>query len=113
MKFDFVGGRIFSKYIARREHEGYDGILHGGITASLLDELMGELVQRQGIYAVTGELTVRYIVPVQTGEELTCSAEIKNVEGRKIKVHGTAKLPDGTIAATGDAVFVKIKEKTD
>ena len=113
LKFEGGDGRVFCRYVARREHEGYDGVLHGGVTASLLDELMGELVQRQGIYAVTGELTVRYLLPVQTGDELTGMAEIVGIEGRKIKVHATAKLPDGTIAATGDGVFVKIKAKAE
>ncbi len=111
--FKSLDQRMTTTYKARREHEGYDGVLHGGITASLLDEVMGELVQHVGIYAVTGELTVRYILPVQTGQELFCVAEIKSIEDRKIFVHGVAKLEDGTIAATGDAIFIKIKDKNE
>lgn len=108
LKFREDGDRIFTSYVAREEHEGYKGILHGGITASILDEIMGSFLQTQGIYAVTAELKVSYHLPVRTGDHLECFAEMVRREGRKIYLRAVAKLLDGTIAATGEAVYVQM-----
>lgn len=46
------------------------GVVHGGITATLLDSSMGSLVNRtlpKGQYAVTTELKINYIRPGKTG----------------------------------------------
>ena len=109
----FDGERLFASYIAREEHEGYTGILHGGITASLLDEMMGGLLQKKGMYCVTAELAVTYILPVQTGDQLDCFAEEIASDGRKIRMRGVAKLLDGTIVATSEALFIKIRDNKE
>lgn len=44
--------------------KGYDGKLHGGVVAALMDGAMTQCCFAQGIKAVTGELTVRFRKPV-------------------------------------------------
>lgn len=104
------GEKIFTEYTARKEHEGYQGVLHGGITASILDELMGCVLQEKGIYGMTAKLEISYHYPVMTGDRLTCFAEIVNIDGRKIKVRSVAKLMDGTIVANGEALYIQVEK---
>jgi len=52
---EFLGGAVF---------EGYPGLLHGGVTAALLDGAMTNCLFAHGIEAFTAELTVRYREPV-------------------------------------------------
>lgn len=113
LEFRFDGGRLFSSYIARQEHEGYAGILHGGITASVLDEIMGALLQEKELYCVTAELTVKYILPVQTGDQLDCFAEVISIDGRRVRMRAVAKMMDGTIVATAESLFIKIKDNKE
>jgi uncharacterized protein (TIGR00369 family) len=47
-------------------HQGYDGILHGGIISTLLDAAMTHCLFAAGIRAVTAEMTVRFVAPVAT-----------------------------------------------
>ncbi len=64
-------------------HQGYEGIVHGGILSALLDEAMAKLAFSLGLPAVTAEMTVKFKVPVAPGDAL-------NVSGRLI--HETRRL---------------------
>ncbi len=48
--------------------QGYRGVAHGGIVASLLDAAMVNCLFTQGIVAMTAELTVRFMHPVAVGQ---------------------------------------------
>lgn len=63
------------------------GIVHGGITATLMDSTMGSLVNRtlpKGRYAVTTELKINYLRPGK-GEQLRCVATLLH-RGRNLVV---------------------------
>ena len=47
--------------------QGWAGIVHGGLLASVLDEAMIYAVGAKGFTCVTGEITVRYVEPASTG----------------------------------------------
>ncbi|HUI45486.1 MAG TPA: PaaI family thioesterase [Nitrospirota bacterium] len=51
-------------------HQGYEGIVHGGILSSLLDEAMVKLAFNLGIPAVTAEIIVTFKAPATPGIEL-------------------------------------------
>lgn len=70
----------------RKSLEGWSNILHGGIQASLLDELAGWLVLiKQETAGVTSELNVKYLKPV-------------NISKGRITVKGTVESLDKRIA---------------
>ena len=51
--------------------QGYDGMLHGGVMAALLDAAMTHCLFHCGVQAVTGDLHVRFVKPV------SCNASLK------------------------------------
>lgn len=53
-------GSVTGHFKAQARFQGYNGILHGGITASLLDAAMTHCLFHQGIEAYTADLHVRY-----------------------------------------------------
>ena len=57
--------------------EGYPGLLHGGVVSSVLDGAMTNCLFAHGQQAVTGELTVRYRRPVETGRAAVVRAWIE------------------------------------
>ncbi len=56
-KFHFVGDKAITECVAARRFEGYYDIYHGGITATLLDEVMIKALLAQNIFALTVELS--------------------------------------------------------
>ena len=90
-------------------HCGYDGVVHGGITAAALDECMCWAAARAtGRTCVTGELTVRYIKRVPHDRRLTACAEV--VKASRRIVHATSVLvdEDGTEYARASGRFVPL-----
>jgi uncharacterized protein (TIGR00369 family) len=67
---------ISAKFIPKDAHQGYEGIVHGGILSSLLDEAMAKLAFSLGIPAVTAEITVKFKSPASPGEELNVSGRL-------------------------------------
>jgi acyl-coenzyme A thioesterase PaaI-like protein len=61
-------------YTARPEHEGWPGLLHGGVTFSLMDEALGWAVHFQGLYGVTARIDTRFRRPIPIGMRVVIKA---------------------------------------
>ena len=57
--------------------QGYQGILHGGVTAALLDSAMANCLFARGISAVTAEMFLKYKAPVICGTPVTVTARLE------------------------------------
>lgn len=57
-------------YTARVEHEGWPGILHGGVTFTLMDESLGWALYFQGMRGVTAKAQTSFRLPIRTGTPL-------------------------------------------
>lgn len=62
--------------------QGWAGIVHGGLLATVLDEAMIYAAGAKGFTCVTGEITVRYIKPVSTGVAYTLKGRFVEDKGR-------------------------------
>lgn len=111
MKFCVEGDKYVSRFTAGPEHQSYDGIVHGGILSTLLDEIMGRYpysVKRE--HTVTARLEVRYRKPTPIGQELTVTGWIVSKRGRIYETAGTVALPDGTVTAEAKATLMVVGE---
>ncbi|KAK5051470.1 hypothetical protein LTR84_003122 [Exophiala bonariae] len=93
--------------------DGYGGICHGGVTATIFDEVMSLLVavcrESTGLRPdnVTADLRVRYLRPVLTPSVVLCSAKVREVKGeRKYFVDGEFVDENGVVLARGEGLFV-------
>jgi acyl-coenzyme A thioesterase PaaI-like protein len=75
-------------------HEGPPGYGHGGISALLLDELMGWACATDGPPALTVGLELRYLRPVPLETPLLLTARVTATEGRKRTVYGSIASAD-------------------
>jgi acyl-coenzyme A thioesterase PaaI-like protein len=88
--------------------QGFAGIAHGGILATILDECMVNTVWLRGVVAVTARLEVRLLRPVHLGQRVTFRAEVRRESSRGFEVASRAELDDGTVVAEGKALLVKM-----
>ncbi len=76
---------ITARFRPTADHQGYEGIVHGGILSSLLDEAMAKLAFSLGIPAVTAEMTVKFKAPAAPGEELAVTGRLLEETHRLIQ----------------------------
>ena len=77
-----------SEFSPSEMHCGYDGVTHGGIIFSVLDDVMGNWIHLKGIRAYTAKCDIRYKDNLPTGTKV-------RVEGRCIKRRGRLIVMEG------------------
>lgn len=99
-------GGVRAEVVFRPLHEGPPGAVHGGISAMILDHLLGQAVAAAGSAGMTGTLTVRYRRPVPYGTPLVATAEYTRTEGRKTWAEGRISLLDGESLVEATGLFI-------
>jgi uncharacterized protein (TIGR00369 family) len=94
-------------FVASPTFQGWDGIVHGGIISTLLDEAMAKLVYELGYQAVTALLEIKFKKPAPIQEPLLVYGEITEVSKRLIRAKAHIAKKDGTILATGTSSFLQ------
>jgi acyl-coenzyme A thioesterase PaaI-like protein len=110
-----VEGRtgVRTTFVVPERFQGFAGIAHGGMLATILDECMVNTVWLRGKTAVTARLEVRLRQPVRVGARLTFRAEVQRESARGFEVESRAELDDGTVVAEGKALLVKVAGKVE
>ena len=98
--------------------DGIPKVCHGGIVATILDEILGilfsvnrELGKSPGNgWTVTANLNVSYVRPVITPQTILVTARLAKVSGRKRYVEGEIRDKDGHVLAKSEALFVAQKQ---
>jgi uncharacterized protein (TIGR00369 family) len=108
LKFSCDDEGFHTTFTPPREHQGYKGVLHGGIIATLLDEIMAWALINKGFRVVTVKMEIRFRKPVPTGENLVIRGEMENRQGRFITTKGKITDAKGTILATATGTFAEI-----
>lgn len=88
-------------------YEGPPGCVHGGILASIFDEVLGFANGVTGNPAMTGTLTIRYRRPTPLYQDLRFEGRCVRVEGRKVFTEG-ACYADDQLTAEAEAIFIKV-----
>jgi uncharacterized protein (TIGR00369 family) len=83
---------------------GLDGVVHGGIIATLLDEVGAwTILSRFAQLGVTSELSIRYLKPVPTATELIVEGRIISLNEKNAIVHATLHSGKGKLLAEGES----------
>lgn len=67
-------GSVAGEFVVTARHQGYDGLMHGGMTTTLLDAAMTHALFALDIRALTAELSVRFVAPIALGDRLRITA---------------------------------------
>ena len=108
LQFRFEGDDYVTAFEVRPEYQGWAGIAHGGLLATVLDEVMARLLWEKGINAITGRLEVRYHQPVRIGDKLEIRGRVTRHGSRGVETTAEARTPDGTVVAEAKAVSVGV-----
>ena len=109
--FRRVDGDLVAEFTPQEEHRGGPGVLHGGIAATALDEILawaGMVEER--VIVVTATLEIRYRQPVHVnGGPIVLRGHVDERKGRRLKLSGTLTV-DGTEAASASGLYVVVHD---
>jgi acyl-coenzyme A thioesterase PaaI-like protein len=107
LRLNFHGredGSVWGDFLADPKFEGYAGMVHGGIIATLLDSAMTHCLFYNGVSALTGKLSVRYFSPIPIGCVIRLKAQIQKIAHEIFFTAGQAYV-NGRQAARAEAKF--------
>ena len=110
MEVSFRDNKAFSTVSLEREFQGWSDIVHGGVVATILDEIMAHAVMHYVGQALTTSLQITYRAPLHVGEE--CEAIGYVVEEKRRAVVANAKMRirrSKKLLATGESKFILVR----
>jgi uncharacterized protein (TIGR00369 family) len=105
---DDASRRIRGSFRLTADYQGGTGFVHGGIVATLLDEVMAKVSRFEGDHAVTGELTIEYVQPVPVDKDVIVEGWEVARNGRNLLREGEIRDASGAVLARGKGRFVQI-----
>lgn len=96
-------GQVSASFVPRADYRGTQAVLHGGVSAAALDEIMvwaGILVD--GVVTVTGTFDLRYRRPVGVEGRIDLTGRVDERRGRRLRLSGELHYDDAVaVEATG------------
>ena len=90
-------------------HQGWPGIVHGGVILALIDEAAGSAVSFSGLDCVSARVNVKLTHPARINEPLTVSATVREVKRRLVVVDTLVSGASGVAIAGGEVTLMIIK----
>jgi acyl-coenzyme A thioesterase PaaI-like protein len=96
MVFRLENDSIVSDFTPREEHQGFPGVIHGGVIAAMFDEALNRtsMLCEHPTWTLTGRLDVRYRRYVPYGPLLRVRAILGRQRGRMVQASGKLTLAE-------------------
>ncbi len=103
--FRVENGSIVADFQPRDEHQGFPGVIHGGIVAAVLDEALGRtaMLGNHPAWTLTGRLEIRYRRYVPYGPLLRVRATLGTERRRMHQASGVLTLAEDESVALAEA----------
>ena len=108
--FRRAGDRVVTDFTPQERHQGFPGVLHGGILATLLDETLSRTGALRGEWLMTGRIEVRFKRPAPIGRPLRAWGTIVRERAGALDAVGAVELEDGSLVADARGIFVRLPE---
>lgn len=104
--FHFRGEEVCTEFVPGPHHVGYDGVVHGGILAAVLDDAMANLFFLRGEEALTTKMEVRFRREGRPGEPLLITAREAGRRGQFAMARASAVNSRGEVIAEAEGTFL-------
>jgi len=104
-------GSVRAEFFPKSEHQGYKGIVHGGIISALLDETMGLPSFVSGKIAMTVNLNITFRKQAKIGGKLIVIGEETGDRGRLIEAKGRVMNENNETIAEGTGTYYVLPDK--
>ncbi len=107
VRFRLENGLCVGEFTPGDDLRGYDGVTHGGILFSLLDDVMANWLWLQGMVCFTARAEIRYRAQLPTGTPVRLEGRCTRRKGRLALMEGRVVRQDtGEVAAEATGSFM-------
>jgi uncharacterized protein (TIGR00369 family) len=112
LRFETDGRIVQTRFVPRAEHVGFRQTVHGGIIATLLDEMMAWACAVQTRrFAYCAELSVRFVRPLRPDEPVTALGElIANRRNKLFEAKAELRNQAGLVLAEATGTYVPVRD---
>ena len=111
LSFQWDGKTAKAEFTPNKFHQGWSGIVHGGIITCLLDEAMGYAALFKGMNCATASIQARLRRPALVGEPLIITSSTTKKTRKVVETEAAVFLKDGTLVAEGTSKHFVINPK--
>jgi uncharacterized protein (TIGR00369 family) len=105
------GQKVFAEFTPAEHHQGWPGVLHGGIISALLDETIGRVAFLHDRWVQTARLELRFIKPAPLGKRLLATGEATRDARRLMEMRGQLVTAEGgELLAEASGTFVRLPD---
>lgn len=111
LRFETDGRLVRTRFVPRPEHIGFRDVVHGGLTATVLDEIMvWACAVQTHRFAYCAEFNIRFLGPLRPQVEVLASAElVANRRDRIFEARARIATADGDKLAEAAGKYLPIK----
>lgn len=107
LHFRLEGDNCLAEFTPGPDHCGYDGVTHGGLIYSALDDVMANWLFLKGHRAYTAKCEIRYRDPLPVGTPVNLVGRCTRQRGRLAVLTGVMQRADtGDVVAETEASFM-------
>ena len=111
LNFGWDGKVARTEFTPTKLHQGWAGVVHGGIITCLLDEAMSYAALFSGANSLTAKMQTRLRRPLQIDEPLTITASLTKQTRKLVEAKAEVSLKDGTVVADSTATMFVIGQR--
>ena len=109
--YENAPGEVTVNYTVPEHFQGYSGVVHGGVVASLVDEVLGRVHMgdpENTRFMYTAKLTVKYRKPVPIGKPIKIVGHAKTSKRRVATSTAEVYGPKGELLVEAETLLVDL-----
>lgn len=108
VSFSGDADEVRAEVVIQPPYQGFEGVVHGGILASILDDAMWHVIHQHddAVWPMTAELKVRYHAPARMGATLQVRAHLVSFRQRLMIASAEVTTPDGMRLVSAEGRFM-------
>jgi len=107
--YDEKNEEMVSRAVFPKHFQGWEGVLHGGLISTVMDEIMIKAAHHKGFKCVTAELNIRFKKPALLKKEFIIKGKVTEIDRRLIRTEGKIIDSDNITIATASGKFVVVE----
>jgi len=105
--FERIDGGFGATFAPLPDHRGFEGLLHGGIVATALDEMLAwTATLEEDVFVFTGKLELRYRNPASPDERYRLRGFLDERRGRRLLLHGDCRNDAGEVVVEASGLYL-------